>query len=131
MPTHKVRIVRKRTKKFIRFQSDQFMRVKPAWRKPRGIDNRCRRKYRSNRPLPSVGYGTNRRTRYMMRDGFKRFLVRSPAELEALLMLKGSYAAEIARTVSARNRKTMVERAAILGIKVVNRTAKLKTEDKK
>ncbi|KII75175.1 60S ribosomal protein L32 [Thelohanellus kitauei] len=131
MPTHKPKIVKKRTKKFIRFQSDQFMRVKPNWRKPRGIDNRCRRKYRSNRPLPGAGYGSNKDTRFMMQDGFKKFLVKNLTELEAMLMMKKQYAAEIASTVSARNRKAIVERAAVLGIKITNRNAKLKTEERK
>uniref|UniRef100_A0A6G3MIQ0 60S ribosomal protein L32 n=1 Tax=Henneguya salminicola TaxID=69463 RepID=A0A6G3MIQ0_HENSL len=131
MPTIRRKIVKKRTKKFIRFQSDQFMRVKPNWRKPRGIDNRCRRKYRSNRPMPSVGYGSSKTTRYICRDGFKKFLVNNINELDALLMMKGQYAAEIAHTVSAKKRKVLIERANVLGIKIINKNAKLKTEEKK
>merc|ERR1712133_234795 len=38
-PLNNTKIVKKRTKKFIRHQSADFLRVKPNWRKPKGIDN--------------------------------------------------------------------------------------------
>eukprot|EP00448_Togula_jolla_P004760 CAMPEP_0170599056 /NCGR_PEP_ID=MMETSP0224-20130122/16582_1 /TAXON_ID=285029 /ORGANISM="Togula jolla, Strain CCCM 725" /LENGTH=36 /DNA_ID= /DNA_START= /DNA_END= /DNA_ORIENTATION= len=33
-PTDKRKIVKKRLKKFPRFQADRFKRMNPAWRKP-------------------------------------------------------------------------------------------------
>jgi large subunit ribosomal protein L32e len=44
-PLKKVKIVKKRTKHFARFQSDRKLAVKPSWRRPKGIDNRVRRRY--------------------------------------------------------------------------------------
>ncbi|OLN82738.1 60S ribosomal protein L32 [Colletotrichum chlorophyti] len=58
-----VPIVKKRTKLFNRHQSDRFMRVDRSWRKPKGIDNRVRRRFRGNITMPSIGFGSNKKTK--------------------------------------------------------------------
>eukprot|EP01113_Clastostelium_recurvatum_P044646 TRINITY_DN7562_c0_g2_i3.p3 TRINITY_DN7562_c0_g2~~TRINITY_DN7562_c0_g2_i3.p3 ORF type:complete len:137 (+),score=37.57 TRINITY_DN7562_c0_g2_i3:1353-1763(+) len=129
---HHVKIVKKRRAQFIRFQSDPSThsgRVKPSWRKPHGIDSRIRRKFRGNRPMPEVGYGSDKRTKFLRPDGFKAFHVKNVGDLSLLLMHNTKYAAIIAHNVSAKNRKKIVERADQLDIKVVNRNAKLRSQE--
>lgn len=43
-PLKKVNIVKKRTARFKRHQSDRKDSIKESWRRPKGIDNRVRRK---------------------------------------------------------------------------------------
>ncbi|XP_065072155.1 large ribosomal subunit protein eL32-like [Rhopilema esculentum] len=129
VPTVKRKIVKKRTKKFIRHQSDRYDKLKTNWRKPKGIDNRVRRKFKGQYLMPSIGYGSNKNTRHLMPDGFKKFVVHNVKELELLLMLKGSYAAEIAHNVSSRKRKDIVDRAQQLSVKVTNANARLRSEE--
>lgn len=53
MPTplpHK-QIIKKRTLKFPRYQSDEQIKVKSSWRRPRGIDSRHRCRYVLPPPL--------------------------------------------------------------------------------
>ena len=110
-PADKRKIVKKRTKKFPRFQADRFKRMNPAWRKPRGIDGRVRRRFKGSTLCPKIGYGSDKKTRFRLKSGFYKFLVRCPADLEMLLMHNEKYAVEIAHNVGAKKRKEIVERA--------------------
>uniref|UniRef100_A0A669DY89 60S ribosomal protein L32 n=3 Tax=Pseudocrenilabrinae TaxID=318546 RepID=A0A669DY89_ORENI len=143
-PLTKPKIVKKRTKKFIRHQSDRYMPIsfglyitytfihislQKNWRKPRGIDNRVRRRFKGQMLMPNIGYGSNKKTKFMLPTGFKKFLVHNVKELEVLLMSNKTHCAEIAHNVSSKNRKLIVERAAQLAIKVTNPNARLRSEE--
>merc|ERR1712098_678438 len=131
MPAPQLRrkIVKKRTKKFKRFQSDRFMRVGESWRRPKGIDCRVRRKFKGAPLMPNIGYGSDKKTRHMLPNGFFKFHVKSPADIEMLLMHNGVYAAEIAGKTSAKKRREILARADQLNVKVINRKARLSTEE--
>jgi len=78
----------------------------------------------------------------------KKFLVNNAREVDLLLMHNGKYAAEIAHNVSSRNRTVILERyvckpersqeliglifyfrAKVLGVKVTNPAARLRSEE--
>ncbi|CDQ68809.1 unnamed protein product [Oncorhynchus mykiss] len=85
-PLTKPKIVKKRVKKFIRHQSDRYVKVTKSWRKPRGIDNRVRRRFKGQMLMPNIGYGSNKKTKHMLPSGFRKFLVHNIKELEVLMM---------------------------------------------
>merc|ERR1712004_685934 len=87
-----VAIVKKHTKRFNRHQSDRFMRVDPSWRKPKGIDNRVRRRFKGQAAMPKIGYGSNRKTRHMMPSGHKAFVVNNVSDVDLLLMHNQTFA---------------------------------------
>ena len=110
-PLNKKTIVKKRTKKFARHQSDLFMRIqRSSWRKPKGIDGRVRRRFKGAIPMPSIGYGSNKKTRNVLPNGFKSVVVSNVSELEMLMMHN-------------------IERAEQLAIRVTNAAAKLRAEE--
>jgi len=120
-------IVKKRTKRFNRHQSDCYKCVDAAWRKPKGIDNRVRRRFKGQAAMPSIGYGSNKKTRHMMPSGHKAFLVQNPNDVELLLMHNRTFAAEIGHAVSSRKRIEIIAKAKALGVKVTNPRGRVST----
>jgi large subunit ribosomal protein L32e len=97
-----------------------------------------------------IGYGSNKKTRHLLPNGLKKFLVNNVREVELLLMHNKSFAAEIAHSVSSRNRTIILERfvesdigliwytylsescdhrAKVLGVRVTNPAARLRSEE--
>lgn len=123
---NKYKIVKKTSARmFRRHQSDRVIELKPNWRKPRGIDSRVRRQFRGTIALPSIGYGSNRKTRFLLPNKFYKFVVHNVKDLDMLLMHNQRYCAEIAKNVGAQKRVEILKRAAQLDIKVTNGKAKL------
>lgn len=106
----KITIVKKRTNKFTRFETDRHKAMKvfknlkgnqKSWRRTRGIDCRVRRRYKGALRTPKIGYGSNKRTRHMLPNHLRKFVVHNVPELEMLLMNNDKYTAEIAAKVGA------------------------------
>jgi len=129
-PLNKKTIVKKRTKKFARHQADQFKRIaRSSWRKPKGIDGRVRRRFKGALPMPSIGYGSNKKTRNVSPNGFKTVVINNVSELEMLMMHNRVYTATVGHSVSTRVRREILARAEQLAIRVTNASAKIRAED--
>jgi large subunit ribosomal protein L32e len=130
-PIVKRKQTKKVSKKFIRHQSERFIRLDnhKKWRKSKGIDSRVRRRFRGQILQPKIGYGTNNLWKHNLPNGFKKFLVSNVADLDLLLMNNRTYCAEIAHNVSSKNRKIIVERAQQLNVRVTNANARLRKQE--
>ena len=113
-------IIKKRTKKFNRIQSDLHVRVKSSWRRTRGIDSRLRRKERGTPSHPAAGYGSDLETKYMLPSGFKPYIVHNVQDLEPLTTQNTIYAAVIAHAVGGKLRREIEKVAQEKNIHVVN-----------
>ena len=130
-PLRKIKKVVKRTKKFTRHEYEDYAgKLAPSWRRPRGIDGRVRRQFKGAKPLVKIGYGTNRKHRHVMPNGFRKLLIRNERDLEILLMNNRTYCGELAHNLSAKKRKAMVERASQLNVKLTNAKSKVVVEEK-
>ena len=110
----------KRVKPFNRHHSDRYLRLDASWRKPRGIDNAVRRRFRGTVRMVNIGYKNNNKTRHQIKDGFRKFLIHNLNDIEILLMNNRTHAGEIAHTVSAKTRVEILNRAKELNVKITN-----------
>ncbi|KAH3902561.1 60S ribosomal protein L32 [Saccharomycodes ludwigii] len=122
------KIVKKHTKKFKRHHSDRYDRVSENWRKQKGIDSVVRRRFRGNISEPTIGYGSNKKTKYLSPSGHKVVSVSNIKDLELLTMHTRTFAAEIAHNVSSKNRVVILAKAKALGVKVTNPKGRLALE---
>ena len=70
--------------------------------------------------MPNIGYGSNKKTKFVLPNGLRKFIVRNPREVDVLLMHNHRYAAQIAHAVGAKKRIAIIERAQQLNVKVLN-----------
>ena len=117
----RIKIVKKKTTTFDRFECDRHIRLSRSWRKPRGIDCRVRRRFRGVLRTPKIGYGSNNKTRHLLANYKKKFVIHNVQELDLLLMNRDKYCAEIAATTGAVKRIQIIKRADELGVKLTNR----------
>jgi large subunit ribosomal protein L32e len=115
--------VRKRHEKpwFKRDDYEKKKKLSPSWRKPRGLFNKMRRGFPDKGAVVQVGYGAPTAIRGFHPSGFEEVLVNCLADLEEVQPDK---AVRIGRTVGARKKQIILERAFAKGLKVLNPRAK-------
>ncbi len=80
--------------------------------------------------MPQIGQKQAVKTRFMLPSGFKKLLIRSEKDIELLLMNNRTYCGEIAQNISASKRRSIVQRAKELNVRLTNGQSKLKKESK-
>jgi large subunit ribosomal protein L32e len=110
--------IAQRRPKFIRQESWRYDRLAENWRKPKGKDNKMRKQKSGMPAIVKVGYRGPRAARGLHPSGYSENLVHNTAELAKLD--PKTDAARIGHTVGKKKRIEIVNRAAELGIKVLN-----------
>lgn len=114
----KIRKAKVSKPEFVRQESWRYKRVKPAWRRPRGIDSKMRIKKKGWPPSPNTGYRTPRKLRGLHPSGMAEVLVRRVEELKGLN--PEVHAVRIAGSVGLKKKLEIFREASQLGLKVLN-----------
>ena len=121
---------RARNKKpsFIRAESWKYDRFSLSWRKPRGLDNKIRRKIKGWPSGPSMGYKGPKIARFLHPSGYREVMVFNVQGLS--LIDPNTQAARLSHTVGKRKRALIIAEAKKLSIKILNFKVSKETEEK-
>ncbi len=131
--TEKRRLLKVRKKlnqsrpKFNAFESWRFVKIKPRWRKPRGIDNKMRTNEKGWPRVANIGWGGPAAVRGLHPTGKEEVLISNVNELKSVD--KETQVARVSRTVGGKKRAQILEEAEKLGVKILNTRAKPKPSD--
>jgi large subunit ribosomal protein L32e len=118
---------RNKKPKFVRAESWRFDRFSTSWRKPRGLDNKIRRKILGWPPGPCTGYKGPKVARYLHPSGFTEVIVYNVADLSKVDV--NTQAIRIAHRVGKRKRADIIAKATELNLKILNLTVSAEAEE--
>lgn len=129
-PSRKALQVRTRARnkkpKFVRAESWKYDRFSLSWRRPRGLDNKIRRKILGWPPGPSMGYKGPKVARFLHPSGYKEVIVFNVADLANVDV--NTQAVRIAHRVGLRKRADIIAKAKEMNLKILNFKASAETE---
>ncbi|MBW6469903.1 MAG: 50S ribosomal protein L32e [Methanosarcinaceae archaeon] len=105
---------------FKRTDSHKLKRLDSNWRRPRGLQGKQRKHIKAKGALAQVGYGSPVAVKGLHPSGYADILVRNVGDIDAIDA--SIEAIRIARTIGAKKKAVIEEKAAQLGIKVLNPT---------
>ena len=103
---------------FEAFESWRYKRVKPRWRRPRGIDNKMRTNEKGWPRSPNIGWGGPSAVRGLHSSGLEEVMVFNVDDLKILNITE--QVARIGGTVGGKKKALILEEAGKLGIKILN-----------
>jgi len=112
------RTLKARRPTFLRSEAHKRKRLRPGWRRPRGVHSKMRQRQRGKPARVAIGYGAPRAVRGLTRTGLRPMLIARAEQLGAVD--KKTQIAIIQRTVGQRSRLAIFKRARELSLPIFN-----------
>ena len=103
---------------FARSESWRYLKLKENWRRPRGLDNKMRRKIKGWPPTVSVGYKGPKVARGLHPSGYREVLVHNVTEISGVD--PNTQAARIAHTVGKKKQAQIIAAAKERNVVILN-----------
>ncbi len=108
----------KKSSRFARQCLQAKVKLADSWRRPRGLHSKQRKDYRAKGAHPEAGFGAPKAVRGFHPSGYREELVFTPSELSAID--PATTAVRIGATVGGAKRSVIQNKAAEIGIKILN-----------
>ncbi|MHA1688582.1 MAG: 50S ribosomal protein L32e [Promethearchaeota archaeon] len=112
------KVMKKKKPKFRRVESWRYKRVKPSWRKARGIDSKTRKKLKSGVKSPTVGYRAPKKIRGLHPSGYEEVNIMNIDEVKNLDNRK--HVIRISAKLGNRKRMVLIEQLQKMNFKILN-----------
>ena len=104
---------------FVRQESHRYKRLGDAWRRPRGLHSKLRKKLKYRTPMVSIGYGSDKRIRGLHPSGYEPKWIHNISQIGNIDVTKNALI--IGATVGRRKRMDIERYCIDNKIYVINR----------
>jgi len=114
--------LKRKRPKFHRVESWRYKRLKPNWRKPRGLDNKARHKFKGGVKSPNVGYRTPKKVRNLHPSGYYEVVISNLKDIENLNPKR--HAIKFSSKLGLKKKQLLLKKIKELRFKVLNMSIK-------
>jgi len=109
--------IKSRKPKYLRQDAHRVKKLDKKWRRPRGMHSKMRKRLKSYRRNPEIGYGSPKEVKYLNKEGLMPVLIKSKKDIESA---NENNILIISRTIGLRKKLEILRQVKSKGLKVEN-----------